>query len=271
MQNTIILGTGRSGTSMITACFRKTGAYFGDQLIQSTPANPCGYYESQVINTLNNKFVFRLLYPRGTYRIRRFLYPSTHYDWRAYWAVLPYTERAARIKAEERDLIDGLVANQPFCFKDPRFSATLPTWKSYLPENTRFLVVFRCPFRTVDSMLRDAHESYDPSLTFKRSALLQTWIRTYIRLLRWAEDDQRFMLVDSDQLLAGEGRGELESFVEQELDFTQIDPNIRRSKKTVTEDNRLEAKASRLHRLLQTVSQQHLGERAGRNGVFATS
>lgn len=271
MQNTMILGTGRSGTSMVTACFRNTGVFFGDELIKATPANPFGYYESQDINGLNNKIIFRLLYPRGTYRLRRFIYPSTHYDWRAFWAVLPHAARAMRVESDERALIERLCVNQPFCFKDPRFSATLSTWKPYLPENTRFLIVFRCPFRTVDSMLRDAQESYDPHLAFKRPALLQTWIRTYTRLLRWAENDPRFLLVDSDQILAGEGHSELESFVECELDFTQIDPNVRRSKKTVTENNRLEAKAGRLHRLLKSVARQHLGERAERNGVIATS
>jgi hypothetical protein len=108
-------------------------------------------------------------------------------------------------------------------------------------------------------------------LAFQRHSLLQTWIRTYARLLRWAENDQRFMLVDSDQLLQGEGRGELEAFVECELDFTQIDPNVRRSKKTVTDDSRWEAKASRLHRQLQAASQRYLSRPAGRNGVVATS
>ncbi len=259
MRNTIILGTGRSGTSMVTACFRNTGAYFGDQLIQSTPANPFGYYESQIINDLNNRLVFRLLYPRGTFRLRRFLYPRTHYDWRAFWAVLPYSERSVELRPRERDLIDDLLANRPFCFKDPRFSATLGTWKDYLPDDTRFLTVFRCPFRTVDSMLRDARESYRPSLEFRRNKLLRTWIRTYERLLRWAETDERFMVFDSELLLAGRGQNELESFVESQLDFSQIDPQVRRSKGIAHMDGRLEARATRLHQLLQNVCEEHLG------------
>jgi hypothetical protein len=186
------------------------------------------------------------------------LYPRTHYDWRAFWAVLPYLEHSVQLKPQERELIDKLVESRPFCFKDPRFSATLFTWKNFLPDDTRFLTVFRCPFRTVDSMARDARESYRPSLQFKRNNLLQTWIRTYERLLRWAECDDRFMLFDSEALLAGRGGGELESFVESELDFSQIDPQVRRSQRNVTAGNHLEARAAHLHGVLQSLATQHL-------------
>lgn len=263
MRNTIILGTGRSGTSMVTACFRNTGAYFGDQLIQATPANPFGYYESQVINNFNNRIVFRLLYPRGTYRLRRMLYPRTHYDWRAFWAVLPYFEHSVPLQGDDHQLIDDLVSNRPFCFKDPRFSATLFTWRDHLPEDTRFLTVFRCPFRTVDSMMRDADESYRPRLEFRRNHLLHTWVRTYERLLRWAEQDRRFLAFDSERLLAGQGGSELEDFVESDLDFSQIDPQVRRSHRIVSAGSRLEAKAARLHNELQTVATQHLDRLKG--------
>jgi len=263
MRNTIILGTGRSGTSMVTACFRNTGAYFGDQLIKATPANPFGYYESEVINVFNNRVIFRLLYPRGVYRLRRVLYPRTHYDWRAYWAVLPYSERSIPLEASEQQLLNRLVTHQPFCFKDPRFSATLFTWKDHLPEDTRFITVFRDPFRTVDSMLRDAKETYRPALQFRRQKLLQTWIRTYERLMRWSEEDERFIVFDSEALLEGRGQNELEAFVENELDFSEVNPQIRRSQQLITANSRLEKKAAQLHQSLKNVSEQHLDRTGG--------
>ncbi|QDU56903.1 hypothetical protein [Aeoliella mucimassa] len=258
MHNVIVLGTGRSGTSMVTACFRDTGASFGDELIEATPANPYGYYECRRINTLNNKLIFKLLYPPGCFHLRKFVYPKTHEDWRSFWAVLPLSARPLELDEEDDDFVRSLVSRTPFCLKDPRFNATLPSWMPYLPDSVRFITVFRCPLRTVDSMLRDASETYSPALPFERNKLLKMWVRSYARLLKWAQNDPRFLLLDSESVINGTGRDALEDLVEGELNFDQVDGSVRRSKKQQAITDPTAKTALRMYDRLQQVAASYL-------------
>ncbi|MGH7915311.1 MAG: hypothetical protein ACREPW_11800, partial [Candidatus Binataceae bacterium] len=49
--------------------------------------------------------------------------------------------------------IAAVTARQPFCFKDPRFSYTLPAWRPYIGD-ALLLCVIRDPSTTASSMIR---------------------------------------------------------------------------------------------------------------------
>ena len=129
---------------MITACFRRSRASERNFLTQS-PANPFGFYESQVVNALNNKIIWQLLYPRGVYHLRKFIYPATHYRTDAFRAVLPRSARKVSLTTGQQSTMESQLAQIPYCLKDPRFSATLKSWLPYLSPDTRSLIVFRVP------------------------------------------------------------------------------------------------------------------------------
>jgi hypothetical protein len=232
MHNLLILGTGRSGSSMLAGCFRNTGAFQGARLIGPTPMNPRGFYEDQAVNTLNSGMIHKILYPFKALRLLAPLLPVAHQHHGLYWLAAPcQTRRLSLTKDVERGVCQ-LLAQQPFCFKDPRFSVTLPSWQSYLPADTKYLVVFREPGRTVDSILQamkqDSYRSF-PSLS--REWCLTLYRRTYQRLLGWAAGKPNWFFVDSEEFVRDESvRRTLEQFVDAELDTSEIDPSVQRSR-----------------------------------------
>lgn len=263
MKSVVILGTGRSGTSMVAACFRETGAFYGDELLDASRANPCGYYESHVVNRINANLIRRLLYPKGVYRFRKFIYPPTHYRTEAFWAVLPRSDRRLALSVDETERIESQTSQRPFCLKDPRFSATLKTWMPFFPADGRFIIVFRNPLRTVDSMMRDAMETYSPRLPFRRDDLFRTWIKTYRRLAKWASRDPRMLVLDSEAVLDGSARGLLEEFVGAKLNFDQVQPQVRRSRAGLEASSPIELKAMAVHRYLQGVASTTVERQGG--------
>ena len=50
--NIIILGSGRSGTSMVAGLFRNCGYYMGDNYILPRESNPKGFFEDSEINNI---------------------------------------------------------------------------------------------------------------------------------------------------------------------------------------------------------------------------
>jgi len=57
MKNCIILGSGRSGTSMLAGCLAKSGYFMGDNLYPAREANPKGFFEDPEINAINEMLI----------------------------------------------------------------------------------------------------------------------------------------------------------------------------------------------------------------------
>ena len=158
MYNLIILGSGRSGTSMAAGLFKTSGYFFGDCMHPAGEPNPFGYYEDEHINDLNTVILTRMLFLRTTTAFCPWLLNPIHRDFRAAWVAAPRFILPRRLSRELVEQIHSYVTRTPFCYKDPRFSVTLPAWRPHLPKDTRFLVVFREPDRTVESLLKFSAE-----------------------------------------------------------------------------------------------------------------
>lgn len=225
----IILGTGRSGTSMVAGMFRSTGHYLGDDYISRRRANPTGFFEDSLVNGLNDN----ILHHSWELSVSRKLsLPVTiaHRERRAYWMASPLFDARRELSNRTKELIRERCSRTPFCYKDPRFSVTIPVWKPYLPEDTRFIVVFRDPIRTAESMLREARESYDPPLSVKRNWLLLHWKRTYSAILEYASTNPTsWHFLAYDDLLTLKSVPGLEQFVGMNLETDHINPSVSRS------------------------------------------
>lgn len=239
MRNLIILGTGRSGTSMATALFRNDpDVFYGHEIIGATEANPYGYYEDDVINKVNDMLIKRML---GTWildvlpaklsrRAEKLLCEPVHRDYRALWLAAPRRWPRGRLPRDFGRLMGALTRRQPFCYKDPRFSVTLPFWRPHLPDDTQFLVVYRDPDRTVDSMLRDARQAYARPLPLTPRWAFTCWFRTYSRLFDvMAREEQKWLLVSYDQIMNKQALPALARFAEADVDAGQLDPSVSRS------------------------------------------
>lgn len=233
MRNLLILGSGRSGTSMAAGLFRESGAYMGENSYAPRPANRYGFYEDAQINLLNDQILRHMLMRRGRWLLWRFA-PPIHRHPQALWLAAPRRSVAIDPAPAVREAMRKHLSHEPFCLKDPRFGLTLPTWRPLLPRGTRFLVVFRDPDQTVDSMLREAREVASP-LPLSAAWAYKAWYRMYHRLLhdfaRADAADASWLFVRYEQIASGVAIPALEAFAETELDHDHVRPDVRRSQR----------------------------------------
>jgi len=226
MRSCVILGSGRSGTSMLAGTLSAAGYYMGDTLLPSTPSNPKGYFESVEINDFNNELLAPVAAARPDGPLGYF------YPWRLPTALLwladvdvavnvyPTTKQAERIRE--------FVSKGAFCFKDPRFCYTLAAWRPLLGDAV-FLCVFREPGRTVSSIKKAARERYRGFyLTQDRS--LRVWTHMYQHVLEKHSKVGQWLFVHYDQILAGSAISRIEDALDIKVDTSFIDPNLKRSR-----------------------------------------
>src|SRR5262249_31665720 len=64
-RNCLILGSGRSGTSLLAGTLRLAGYYMGEHLIPADASNPKGYFEDDEINAINEGLLAQVTPPRS--------------------------------------------------------------------------------------------------------------------------------------------------------------------------------------------------------------
>ncbi len=224
MKNVIILGSGRSGTSMVAGCFSKTCSFMGHSLLPANSANPKGYFEDKEVNSINedllesvapNRFRFIGNYFQRTVPLRN-----------QRWLLLLKGHKEFTVSDDLGNRINSVVKREPYCLKDPRFSYTLPAWSPYL-LNVNFVVVFRHPFATIESIMR-LHRS-DPalrslSLSFDRA--LEVWCEMYSRILSYSRTGN-WLFIHFDQLFSDQGLDRLASFSGAQMDVSFPDKTLR--------------------------------------------
>lgn len=230
MKNVVILGSGRSGSSMVAGSLRRAGYYMGFGLKEGTPSNPLGYFESAEINDINEDLLRPVAAglagkPIAGWRVP---YPSLAKD--QHWlACLPPEAEVPPIPGVEARLA-AAAAHVPFCFKDPRFSYTLPLWRPHLGPDTVFVCVFREPGRTVNSMVKDAREQeYLRGLDLAPWFAFRVWIRMYERIVRVHRRRGRWLFLHYDQVARGGGLRRLARALGAPVDFAFPAPSLKRS------------------------------------------
>jgi hypothetical protein len=271
MYNLLVMGSGRSGTSMATALFRNSGYFFGDSLIPPGPANPFGYYEDKGLNHLNTLIISRLLFAHTLSRCSPKLLHPVHRQYLAAWMAAPAVLIPRRPMPEQEESIRHYLERTPFCFKDPRFNVTLPVWRPYLPEDTRFLVVFREPDRTVDSILRVASVEYQPPLPVTPRWAYLHWARNYGRILDRFADDENWLFVDYNSIVERRSLPAIRSFSEAEVDASELDPSVRLSQPSQRFNRLREARRCyRVHERLRERAARDLAKWTDRAGSIPT-
>jgi hypothetical protein len=259
MQNAIILGSGRSGTSMLAGSLSGCGYYMGDSYnyLGKDQANPKGYFEDKEINLINEDILKLHLinYPE---KIRRRIFPTRTF-YRSRWlARIPNYRTITRSNKNINSRIFNLIHHAPFCFKDPRFSYTLPVWKKLLPEETKMLVIFRNPVQTADSIVRLCNES--PALRHLKintPIALQAWHSMYSHILKNYKADKRknnWLFIHFDQMFDSTCVKHINEFLNINLSTTFQDPTLSRSKHS---DLKLSYQVESTHSKLVLLSNQY--------------
>ncbi|WP_083644790.1 sulfotransferase domain-containing protein [Christiangramia flava] len=234
--NLIILGSGRSGTSMITGLFNNGNFFFGDQAdyLKKNKANPKGFFEDLEVNTINEDILASRLinFPEP---IRRKLFPS-HTFYRARWLAKIPVSIQFRTTPDIQERIEKLVQNEPFCFKDPRFSYTLPIWKNSLPPTTKFIVVYREPDKTAVSICRECSESPPlRKLKMSISRALNIWKAMYTHILKnygKETEKQKWLFIHYNEIFESQGLERLGRFANTSLEKDFAERKISRTTNT---------------------------------------
>jgi hypothetical protein len=216
-RNCLILGSGRSGTSMLAGALSRASYYMGEHLVPADEANPKGYFEDDEVNAINEA----LLAPVTPARAR----PA--YGWRWLAAVpvgTPITTSpalAARIAAQ--------TARSPYCFKDPRFCYTLPAWRPFLADPV-FLCVFREPGRTAHSIVKEYQSAdYLQGLPMDFATAVAVWALMYRHILEVHRQAGECLFLHYDQLFDGATLSRVEAVLGAPLDRQFPDRKLKRS------------------------------------------
>jgi len=209
VKNAVVLGSGRSGTSMLAGTIAGAGYFVGEEPYAGRASNEKGFFEAQDVNGVNERLIASVEARGGDLGA-----------WQRWLAQLPVGQRFD-VPSELRERMRRLVSRAPFCFKDPRFCYTLPAWRDVFgetPEETRYLVVFREPAATARSMVQECRSAdYLCGLEFGFERGVDVWTAMYRHVLETHRHQGSFLFVHFDQLLAASGLDRVERFLEAKI------------------------------------------------------
>lgn len=237
MKNCLVLGAGRSGTSMVAGTLADAGYYMGDTMLAATDANPKGYFESREVETVNEGIIATMLQPTRRERLLRLgrgvqrqpNFGDAEPFMRVYWLALIPPLRRPYPRQSLVQQVQTLVKNQPFCFKDPRFSYTLPVWRPYL-TNTVYVCVFREPTVTAASILKEIErEPYLAGIHYTFDMALDLWVYTYRHILERHRHQGDWLFLHYDQVLTPDGLDRLAAHTGARINRDFPDAALKRS------------------------------------------
>lgn len=200
---------------MVAGSIAAAGYHMGDGLHAARVSNPHGFFEDAAVNDLNDDLI------GGVQSASCKLSSGQR------WLTIPNAPVSDDQPQAVRSRIDQLLATRPFCFKDPRFSFTLPAWRSQLPEDTRFVCVFRRPDLTAASIVRESQTApYLADACVDATSALDLWTATYRSIIEMA-DDPRWLFVHYDQMFSEDGRGRLGEHLGVKICADLVDADLR--------------------------------------------
>ena len=141
----LIVGSGRSGTSMLTEAFAKAGCYLGEGLIEANKFNERGYFENRRVVNFHKELLLNL--GRAELAGSALALPA---NWSS--ELEPYHGRLTNILRQ----LARKSSSKFIAIKDPRASHLLPMWQSVtsaLDWKLTVVLAFREPAATIDSII----------------------------------------------------------------------------------------------------------------------
>ncbi len=250
MVNCLILGFGRSGTSLMGGILHQSGYYMGEGLYPPRHSNPKGFFECAFINGINERILrsydYNLLneISPNLGKIHSPYCPGEGHRW------LTYLARDVQVMSTDRSVSEEIlkaVSIPNFAYKDPRFNYTLDVWLPFLKDDTVFICMFRDPAETVESVLTEcATAEYLCDFAITHQLAEELWYNSYTRLLQKFDQisSRKYIFIHYKQLLSGsilEKLAELlgtktnEHFIEKRLYRTKTTRQVRSETQEVYE------------------------------------
>ena len=249
MHNCLILGCGRSGTSLAAGLLSRAGYFFGSNPIEARDANPRGFFEDHLINYVNERIMLeRVRYSRLPPWLVR---SSGRVPFRPAQLWLTVLEEPVAWQPEKRTewMMRDLVSHVPYAYKDPRFSYTLNAWRPYL-NDCRLICVFRDPSVAAASIAKEvATEPFYQNLGIGTEYALRVWAAMYRQILDFhCTDDTEWLFIEYDDLIKGSAFEPISRFLGAEVDSGFLDQRLNR---TQPARNAVDSQIKDLYRRLQ--------------------
>jgi hypothetical protein len=202
----------------------------GSSLWPARQSNPKGFFEDKEVNQINEDILDGIVSKKG----RLFglkLFDNQPKYWDRWLLKLPPGKKFPFPPPPVIQRIRRLTKKVPFCFKDPRFCYTLPVWRPYL-KNTRYICVFREPYRTAGSMVRESHEvkAFGKTVNLTFGGALKVWKFMYGHVVEIHQHTGDWLFLHYNQVVYGNGMDRLQGFTGASLDGTFVDPSLSRSR-----------------------------------------
>jgi hypothetical protein len=231
MRSCFIMGSGRSGTSLIAGVMANSGYYMGDNYIPPRESNPKGFFEDREINAINEYLISRVVLNRPWFipkPVKAWTFRDRPMDWQRWLAIVPLNSvipSPPNIIAR----INKVIQKKPYCYKDPRFCYTLPVWRP-LVTDTIFICIFRSPPITATSILKDCRDTpYLKNLKMDFNRATELWIMMYKHVLEKHRFTGEWLFIHYEQLFTQEGLKRIEDFSGANVNHSFPDPALRRS------------------------------------------
>lgn len=200
-RNVVVLGSGRSGTSMLAGTLAAAGWDVGGEPYPARDANPKGFFETPEVNGVNEYLLSAVASGAPTLGAMQ------------RWLAAPKGALDFDVDEELRARMERLAARAPFVFKDPRFSHTLPAWRPSLGD-ARFVCIFREPAVTAESIVRECSSAdYLAGLDVDFERAVEVWYESYARIVSEHRHEGEWLFLHAEQLLTPAGIARLEDFV----------------------------------------------------------
>ena len=238
MQNIIITGSGRSGTSLLAGLFPEKYLRGGKQ-INPWEANPKGFFESKEVNKINEVLISQFTSNSLTYKnIKKGIFTNlsinSGFDYGQRWLLDKINRKNIEYKISQKNKKDilNIVSHTPFCLKDPRFSLTLPAWDKFLPEKTVIICVFRHPMQSATSIVKfvDSRKAkYMQKIDLEKA--FELWaFQNHQNILNYKSSKRDWLFIHYDQIQQRNILENIESFTETKLDRNFFDPQLKHNK-----------------------------------------
>lgn len=216
-----IVGAGRSGTSLLAGLFQHSGLHMGDQPYLAREANPTGFFEDRLVNTLNEELLSTHAEPELAEGQR--------------WLSAIGIATTIPCSSAQAERMREILSSKPSCLKDPRFCYTLHNWLASLSakeaESSLCLCVFRDPLTVVSSTLQElAQAPYLRNLQRTPNQILDAWAQHYTWVLRHQSKRGRWLFIHYDALFGPKELDRLEAFTGCSINRKLPTRSLRRSK-----------------------------------------
>jgi hypothetical protein len=215
--NCLILGAGRSGTSLTGLLLERAGYHVYTNSYPRDSGNPLGYFEDLEVIQVNDA-ILAPFYCSKWRRLLRTVSRKPNIVGTGAWLLDldPSRLNSVNLRPEHVDKFRELFARNPFAYKDPRFSFTIGALAPIIPKNTVYLCVFRHPLQVVESTKKHAFRG---GVIVDDEYCFGLWEAHYGCLFRhYQEIGGQWLFVSYEQLMNGKAFSRIEEFLGVQLD-----------------------------------------------------